>query len=133
MDILFANSQPVQNSGGIAAYLPFILIMFIIYFFMIRPQTKRQREKDLMRKSLKKGDKIITMGGIFGTVQGFKEKNQLVIIKVDNTIQYNTIQFFTSYCRIQFLSTSLTEKFFRLEIFTLTERTQTQTPSSDFF
>ena len=84
MDILFANSQPVQNSGGIAAFLPFILIMFIIYFFMIRPQTKRQREKDLMRKSLKKGDKIITMGGIFGTVQGFKEKNQLVIIKVDN-------------------------------------------------
>ena len=51
---------------------------------MIRPQTKRQKEKDLMRESLKKGDKIITMGGIHGTVQGFKEKNKIIVIKVDN-------------------------------------------------
>ena len=84
MDILFAVAQPEQNSGGFAAFLPFILIMFIIYFLMIRPQTKRQKEKDLMRESLKKGDKIITMGGIHGTVQGFKEKNKIVIVKVDN-------------------------------------------------
>ena len=84
MEILFAAAQPGQNSGGIAAFVPFILIMFIIYFLMIRPQTKRQKEKDLMRESLKKGDKIITMGGIHGTVQGFKEKNKIVVIKVDN-------------------------------------------------
>ena len=84
MDILFAAAQPGQSNGGIAAFVPFILIMFIIYFLMIRPQTKRQKEKDLMRDSLKKGDKIITMGGIHGTVQGFKEKNKIVVIKVDN-------------------------------------------------
>ena len=51
---------------------------------MIRPQTKRQKEKELMRESLKKGDKIMTMGGIYGTIQGFKEKNRLAVIKVDN-------------------------------------------------
>ena len=50
MDILFANAQPMQNSGGgLAAFLPFILIMFIIYFLMIRPQTKRQKQKELMK------------------------------------------------------------------------------------
>ena len=71
MDILFGQSQ---QGGGLAAFLPFILIMFIIYFLMIRPQTKRQKEKDEMRKNIKKGDKIITMGGIYGTVQGIKKK-----------------------------------------------------------
>ena len=73
-----------QQGGGLAAFLPFILIMFVIYFLMIRPQTKRQKQKELMRESLQKGDKIITMGGIYGTVQGFKEKGRLIVLKVDN-------------------------------------------------
>ena len=81
MDILFGQSQ---QGGGVAAFLPFILIMFIIYFLMIRPQTKRQKEKDEMRKNIKKGDKIITMGGIYGTVQGIKEKHRKIVLKVDN-------------------------------------------------
>jgi len=84
VDILYAAAQPGQGGGGLAAFLPFILIMFIIYFLMIRPQTKRQKEKESMRNELKKGDKIITMGGIYGTIQGFKEKGRLVIVKVDN-------------------------------------------------
>ena len=84
MDFLYAASQPGQGGGGLIAFLPFILIMFIIYFLMIRPQTKRQKEKDTMRDDLKKGDKIITMGGIYGTVQGFKEKGRQAIIKIDN-------------------------------------------------
>ena len=81
MDILLGQSQ---QDGGIAAFLPFILIMFIIYFLMIRPQTKRQKEKDEMRKNIKKGDKIITMGGIYGTVQGMKDKNRKLVLKIDN-------------------------------------------------
>lgn len=84
MDLLFATPDAVQSGGGIAAFLPFILIMVIIYFLMIRPQNKRQKEKDVMREGIKKGEKIITMGGIYGTVQGFKEKGRLVIVKVDN-------------------------------------------------
>ena len=78
MELLYGQAQ---QGGGIAAFLPFILIMFIIYFLMIRPQTKRQKEKDEMRKNIKKGDKIITMGGIYGTVQGIKEKNRKQLLK----------------------------------------------------
>tara|TARA_B100000579_G_C22482985_1_gene688842 strand:+ start:287 stop:610 length:324 start_codon:yes stop_codon:yes gene_type:complete len=81
VDILLGQSQ---QGGGLAAFLPFILIMFIIYFLMIRPQTKRQKEKEEMRKNIKKGDKIITMGGIYGTVQGIKDKSRKTVIKVDN-------------------------------------------------
>ena len=81
MEILFGQTQ---QGGGLAAFLPFILIMFIIYFLMIRPQTKRQKEKQRMREELQKGNKIITMGGIYGTIQGFKEKGRQVLVKVDN-------------------------------------------------
>lgn len=84
MDFLYAAAQPGQGGGGFAAFLPFILIMFIIYFLMIRPQSKRQKEKETMREELKKGDKIITMGGIYGTIQGFKEKGRQAVVKVDN-------------------------------------------------
>lgn len=73
-----------MGGGGIAAFLPFILIMIIIYFLMIRPQTKRQKKKEAMREGIKKGDKVITMGGIYGTVQGFKEKGRQAVIKIDN-------------------------------------------------
>ena len=81
MELLYGQAQ---QGGGLAAFLPFILIMFIIYFLMIRPQTKRQKEKQKMREEIQKGSKIITMGGIDGSVQGFKEKGRQVVIKVDN-------------------------------------------------
>ena len=83
MDILFAATQPGQEGGGILAFLPFILIMAILYFFMIRPQSKKQKEKEKMLSDLKKGDKIVTMGGIFGTVSGFKDSGRAIILKVD--------------------------------------------------
>ena len=81
MELLYGQAQ---QGGGLAAFLPFILIMFIIYFLIIRPQTKRQKEKRKMREELQQGNKIITMGGIYGSVQGFKEKGRQVVIKVDN-------------------------------------------------
>ena len=79
MELLYGQAQ---QGGGLAAFLPFILIMFIIsLFLMIRPQTKRQKEKQKMREELQKGNKIITMGGIYGSVQGFKEKEGRLLLK----------------------------------------------------
>ena len=62
--------------------LPILLIFVIFYFFIIRPQNKKQKETDKMIAALKKGDKIVTIGGIHGTVAQTKEKT--VIIKVDD-------------------------------------------------
>ena len=83
MDLLFSQTQSAQWSG-LLSFLPFLLIMAILYFFMLRPQAKKQKDKELMISNLSKGDKIITMGGIYGTVQGIKEKNRKAVIKVDN-------------------------------------------------
>jgi preprotein translocase subunit YajC len=61
---------------------PFALIILIFYMFMIRPQNKKQKETERMLSELKKGDKIITIGGIHGTISSTKDKT--VIIKVDD-------------------------------------------------
>ncbi|MBT3300467.1 MAG: preprotein translocase subunit YajC [Candidatus Marinimicrobia bacterium] len=85
MDLLFGAAQTGEGGGGIAAFLPFIIIMGIIYFLMIRPQAKKQKEKSSMMEDLKKGDKVVTVGGIYGSVSGFKEKGRIVILNVDKS------------------------------------------------
>ncbi len=77
MNILFLQTT---QGAGIMAYLPFILILAIMYFLMIRPQAKRQKEKQLMLESLKKGDKVVTIGGIYGTIAGFKDKDKKTLL-----------------------------------------------------
>ena len=85
MDIVYAMAGGGEQGGGLAMYFPFILIVFVIYFFMIRPQAKRQKEKQNMLGALKKGDKIVTIGGIHGTIAGFKEKGNQIVIKTSKT------------------------------------------------
>ena len=87
MDFLYALTAPEgQGGGGFAAFLPFILIMVVIYFLMIRPQSKRQKEKRKMMENIKKGDRVITIGGIHGSVAGIKNNGKVVVLKVDKNI-----------------------------------------------
>jgi preprotein translocase subunit YajC len=73
-------------SGGIEqsimSFLPFVLIIAIFYFLIIRPQNKKQKDTQRMLESLKKGDKVVTIGGVYGIIQDVKEKT--VIVKVDD-------------------------------------------------
>lgn len=77
------------SSNPILSFLPFILIIVIMYFLMIRPQTKKQKEKQKMIEALKKGDNIVTNGGIHGKVVGFTDDDKTVIIKVDEKVKLN--------------------------------------------
>jgi len=73
--------QPQQGDagGGFAStIIMFALIILIFYFMILRPQKKRQKEREQMLNSVKKGDKIITIGGLHGTVVGVEEKTILV-------------------------------------------------------
>ena len=75
-------SSASASSSLIGSLLPFLLIIVIFYFFLIRPQNKKQKETQKMLDALKKGDKVITIGGIHGTVSSVKENT--VIVKVDD-------------------------------------------------
>src|SRR3984885_7332725 len=66
-------AQAQSPSGGITLFLPLILIMVVFYFLMIMPAQKRQKKITEMLKNLKNGDKVITNGGIYGTIVGLED------------------------------------------------------------
>lgn len=93
MNILFASTQSgAAGGGGMLSLLPFVLIMLILYFLMIRPQSKRQKEKKLMIEAIKKGDRVVTIGGVHGTVVGLKNKGKIVVIKVDKNTNLTVVK-----------------------------------------
>ncbi len=70
------------EQGLLGMVAPFAIIFVIFYFFIIRPQNKKQKETKKMIEALKKGDKVVTIGGIHGVVSSTKE--QSVIVKIDD-------------------------------------------------
>ncbi len=66
--ILMAPPQGGQGGNPIMQMLPLILIIIVFYFFMIRPQMKKAKEQKRFVENLKKGDKILTIGGVYGKV-----------------------------------------------------------------
>jgi len=75
------GADGAATGNSLTMFLPFVLIIAIFYFLIIRPQNKKQKEMQKMLSALKKGDKVVTIGGIHGTIQLVKE--QTVIVKVD--------------------------------------------------
>jgi preprotein translocase subunit YajC len=70
--LLSLVAQAPGQPGGIALFLPLILIMVIFYFLMILPAQRKQKKVTEMLQSLKNGDKVITNGGIYGTIVGLE-------------------------------------------------------------
>ncbi len=66
-------AQAQSPTGGLTLFLPLILIMVIFYFLMIMPAQRRQKKVNEMLKNLKNGDKVITNGGIYGTIVGLED------------------------------------------------------------
>jgi preprotein translocase subunit YajC len=81
---LLAMAQPQGGSGGgglISFFIPLVLMFVIIYFFMIRPQQKRSKDHQNMLSSLKKGDKVVTTGGMYGVIWGIDDKENKIVLK----------------------------------------------------
>lgn len=81
--IAYAQDQAAQAGGEtstLLSFLPLILIFVIFYFLLIRPQQKRQRELQKMIEGLKKGDRVVTSGGIIGTIASIQ--NDYIVLKV---------------------------------------------------
>jgi preprotein translocase subunit YajC len=76
-----------EGSAGssLFSFLPLIAIVAIFYFLILRPQNKKQKETQKMLSALKKGDRVVTIGGIHGVIQSVKEST--VIVKVDDNVK----------------------------------------------
>jgi preprotein translocase subunit YajC len=85
MILMGAPSGGGGGGGGMSLLLMFVLIFGVMYFFMIRPQQKREKQRQKMISELKKGDKVVTSSGIFGTVWGLKDN--VVVLKVDDEVK----------------------------------------------
>ena len=83
--LLMAAPQSGQQQNPIMSFLPIVLIIIVFYFFMIRPQMKKAKEQKKFREWLKKGDKIVTIGGLHGKIADVQETT--IIVETESGIK----------------------------------------------
>ena len=89
LNLIFLQAAPAAEGaqqGGWSFWVMMIAIFVIFYFFMIRPQQKKQKELQAQRDALKKGDKVVTAGGIYGIIKEVNETTFLVEVAKDIVI-----------------------------------------------
>ena len=80
----WAQAAPAADpTGGLMSFLPIILMFAVLYFLMIRPQAKRQKEQKAMLESIKSGDEVVTIGGILGRVT--KVNDAYLTVEISDT------------------------------------------------
>ena len=85
MDVFLLMAQPGAEANPIATFLPLVLIFVVFYFFIIRPQRKKEDDRKKMVEAVKKGDKVITIGGLYGNVTQVDDTSLLV--QVDTNVK----------------------------------------------
>ena len=84
--LVFLQAEADTKLGGnYSLFLVMILMFVVMYFFMIRPQQKKQKEMAQFRNSIQKGDKVVTIGGIYGTV--VEMKDNVLFIEIDHNVK----------------------------------------------
>lgn len=78
-------AAPASGSSGIGAFIPFIFIFIIMYFVLLRPQMRRQKEQQRLVSALKTGDRVVTNAGIHGLISNVKDTT--VIVKVADNVK----------------------------------------------
>src|SRR6056297_1401628 len=85
MNIILMAQPQGEDANPLMSFLPLLLIIVVFYFFMIRPQMKRQKEVRKFRESLAKNDKVVTTGGIYGRIIEVKETT--IILEIAKDVQ----------------------------------------------
>lgn len=87
---LLAMAGPSSGGGqgnAMGMLLPIVVMFVIMYFLLFRPQAKKQKDMRKMLDALQTGDQVMTIGGMFGSIVGFDKKDQVVILKVSDTVK----------------------------------------------
>ncbi len=83
--------QPQEGQNPLMQFLPLVLIVVVFYFFMIRPQMKRQKDLKKFREELKKGDKIVTTGGIYGKIIELSETTLIMEVEGQSRLKIDKV------------------------------------------
>lgn len=86
-----AYAQAAGGGGGFELFLPMILIFAIMYFLLIRPQQKKQKEHAAMVAALRRGDQVVTQGGLIGKVTKVKEDNEIEV-EISSGVKVRVVQ-----------------------------------------
>lgn len=86
---LLAQDAAPPAAGGLGMFVPMILILVMFYFILIRPQRKAQKQQDEMRKGIRVGDKIVTIGGAHGIVSGMTDKTVSVKLAEGISVKFD--------------------------------------------
>ncbi len=87
-----AFAQSAGGGGDLTSLLPFVLIFVVFYFFLIRPQQKRAKEHREMVSQLRRGDKVITSGGLVGTVTKSVDDQETVEVEIAKDVKVNIMR-----------------------------------------
>lgn len=93
LNLIFALSGPGTGEGGpslLTSFIPILLIFVIFYFLLIRPQQKKQKQHQDMVAAVRKGDRIVTNGGIYGTVADVKE--HIIVLRIAENVKIELIK-----------------------------------------
>ncbi|MGM0585916.1 MAG: preprotein translocase subunit YajC [Pseudomonadota bacterium] len=88
----YAQTAGGDPLGGLGSFVPLILIFVIFYFFLIRPQQKRAKEHKQMLEALRRGDQVVTSGGIVGKVTRVKEGEDEVEVEIADGIKVRVVR-----------------------------------------
>jgi preprotein translocase subunit YajC len=83
-----AAAAPVASNSalaGVISFAPFIIIMILFYFLMIYPQNKERKQRETALNAIQRGDRVLTRGGVYGTVADIKE--QILILKISENVK----------------------------------------------
>ena len=92
LTLAMAGSGSGSAGNPIAAILPMFAIIIVMYLLMILPQQRKQKEHRKMLDNIQKGDKVITAGGLVGSIAGIKEKENTVLLKVSDTTKIEILR-----------------------------------------
>ncbi len=85
--LLFMPPAEGEEGGGLMTFLPLVLIVLVFYLFFIRPQMKKSKDQKKFREAIKKGDKIVTIGGIHGKIIEVQETTFTIEVEGQNRLR----------------------------------------------
>lgn len=86
------SSGEAGQSNPLVTLFPFILIFLIMWLLIFRPQARKQKQHQMMISSVQKGDKVLTVGGMYGTVVGLKENDTIIVLKIDDNCKIDLLK-----------------------------------------